>query len=78
MNEAVTTHSGDWDTLLVRIGHYLWKWHKQDERNQSLVNALEDVWRVKREYRKPIATQRDLNRVLAGERLREMARERRS
>jgi hypothetical protein len=55
---AIITHYGEWDTLLVRIGHRLWKWHKQEPADTSLVAALEDIWRVKREYRAPLVRNR--------------------
>jgi hypothetical protein len=34
---AVTTHWGNWDVLLVRTGHHLWKWHKQDRANKAFM-----------------------------------------
>ena len=58
------THKGDWDTLLVRVGHHLWAWHKKDEQNKELMDALEDLWRVKREFRMPLAAQRERKCVL--------------
>ena len=52
------THNGDWDTTLVRIGHFLWKQHKLNPFDSPLRTALEDVWRVKREYRAPMIAAR--------------------
>ena len=63
------THNGDWDTLLVRIGHHLWKWHKQNRQDKALISALESVWKAKAEFRKPIQASRERSRVLAKERL---------
>jgi len=53
------THSGDWDTLLVRIGHHLWKWHKQDPQNKAIENALLAAWYAKKEFRKPLQASRE-------------------
>lgn len=58
------THKDAWDTLLVRIGHHLWRWHKQEPRNQALIDSLEAVWAVKREFRKHLAQARERSRVL--------------
>jgi hypothetical protein len=70
--QAITTHWGNWDTLLVRIGHHLWKWHKQDRTNKAFTAALGDVWTAKREFRRPIQANREKNRVRAGQTLRQI------
>ena len=68
----VITHWGNWDTLLVSIGHHLWKWHKQDRTNKAFTAALEAVWAVKREFRRPMEASRAKNRVRAGQTLKQM------
>lgn len=75
MGAYFITHMDDWDTLLVRIGHHLWKWRKYAIKHRALAElevldmALEDVWRVKREYRKPIKEAEQARLKAAGERL---------
>lgn len=75
-NQSFTTHKGDWDTLLVRVGHWLWKWRKQAHKNHQhsevrvLDKALEDVWEAKRAYRQPIRAKEQAVRQAAGDRLR--------
>jgi hypothetical protein len=68
----MTTHWGNWDTLLVRVGQHLWKWHKRDRANGSITAALEAVWAVKREFRRPMEVNREKNRVRAGQTLQQM------
>jgi hypothetical protein len=46
--------------LLIRAGHWLWKWHKQEPRDKALIAALESVWRAKREYRAPMIAKRKM------------------
>lgn len=62
---SVTTHWGHWDTLLVRVGHYLWKWHKQNRTNRAFTAALDDIWAAKREFRRPTASNRGRKRIRA-------------
>jgi hypothetical protein len=70
-SEPFVTHGEDWDTLLVRVGQHLWKWRKENLYYplETLDLALEDVWRVKREYRKPIKDRQTAQRKASGERL---------
>jgi hypothetical protein len=59
LTTPVITHWGNWDTLLVRIGQHLWKWHKRDRANKAFAAALEDVWAAKREFRRPMRAKRE-------------------
>lgn len=68
----MTTHWGHWDTLLVRVGHYLWKLHRQNRADKAFTAALEDIWTAKREFRRPTATNRERKRVRARQTLRQM------
>lgn len=72
LTASVITHCGNWDTLLVRVGQHLWKWHKQDRANKAFAVALEDVWAAKREFRRPMRAKREKNRVRAGQTLQQI------
>jgi len=52
-SRAFVTHNGDWDTLLVRVGHHLWyNWKKT--KDKSYFDACVSVWAAKEAYRAPI------------------------
>jgi hypothetical protein len=55
---AFSSHPGNPEAMLIRVGHYLWKLYKQAKKNQRLTDmldaALESVWEVKRLYRAPL------------------------
>ncbi len=71
--EAFVTHNGDWDTLLVRVGHYLWR--KWKETNDLVyIQAVEDIWEAKRAYRAPVLAKIKANRFQAGERIKQRVR----
>lgn len=54
---SATSHNGEWEMLLIRTGHRLWRWYKEAERNhvhterRVLEAALVDVWEAKRAFR---------------------------
>jgi hypothetical protein len=72
MNAMTTTHWGGWDTLLVRVGGHLWRWHKADRGNKAITAAVENIWTVKREFRMPMTTNRETKRVRARQTLQQM------
>ena len=74
-----TSHSNDPEILLIRIGHWLWKWHKAArgiDPAEAKVNlaACESVWAAKETYRAPLRAQAEINRAAKAERMRENVR----
>ena len=62
--KAFVTHNGDWDTLLVRIGHYLWRnWKKTNDK--LYLEAFLCVAACKEAYRAPIRARNKANQVRA-------------
>jgi hypothetical protein len=66
---AFVTHNDDWDMLLIRIGHFIWRNYKKT-RELNYLAACESVWAAKRAYRKPIRERHEGNHNAAAERLR--------
>jgi hypothetical protein len=73
---AVTSHPDDYEMLLVRTGHHLWRWYKQSLKNLEysdsiwLKDALQLVWEAKLSYRLPSQAAREQNRQAKSERMR--------
>jgi hypothetical protein len=71
------THKDDWDILLVRIGHHLWREWKQSVDSKQVVDscvlhaAMMEVWEAKERYRTPLKAAREANHAAAGARLKE-------
>lgn len=64
--QMVTSHVNNPEVLLIRISHWLWKWYRESNRPRYLDLAIQDMARVKEEYRAP----RRVNRLAQSERMR--------
>ena len=44
---------------LIRIGHFLWRLYKREQRAAELLTACETVWSAKKAYRTELAARRE-------------------
>lgn len=75
-SRAITTHSDNYEMLLIRVGHHLWRARKQALKTEGftaahrLMLACESVWAAKAEYRKPFLARDKANKQASAQRLR--------
>lgn len=81
---AFSTHSGNPEVLLIRVGHFLWKEYKQLTRNKNFAGAsiylasCEAVWAAKEAYRVPLRARTENNQEAFRERTRARHRARKA
>ena len=60
------SHADNYEVLLIRVSHWLWKWYRETPALSYLSDAIEDMARIKQAFREPMK----VYRAAAGERMR--------
>lgn len=68
------SHTDAPEILLIRISHWLWRWYRDENRPTYLSEAIDDMARVKHEFREPLRA----NREASAERMRAVSNARKS